>query len=97
MTAAHRRLQQNRRRRKFLVRPRVFGDRSNPLETLEEFEIYQRYRYRSDSINFIVDSVYDQLITDTKMNNQMAPPLHVLLFLRFVATGVDLRLIGDSF
>lgn len=69
MAAAYRRLQRNRWRRNILVRPRVFRYRSNPLdqlETIEEFEIYQRYRFCPDTINFIVNGVNDQLIADTK-------------------------------
>lgn len=96
MAAVHRRLARNRRRRHVLVRPRVFRDRSNPLESLDDFEIYQRYRFRPDTIHFLVNGVSDQLVTATKRNSPVPPLLQVLLFLRFVATGAHLRLIGDS-
>lgn len=96
MAAVHRRLARNRRRRYILVRPRVFRDRSNPLESLDDSEIYQRYRFRPDTIHFLVNGVSDQLVTATKRNSPVPPLLQVLLFLRFVATGAHLRLIGDS-
>lgn len=96
MAAVHRRIARNRRRRYVLGRPRVFRDRSNPLESLDDFEIYQRYRFRPDTIHFLVNGVLNQLETATKRNSPVPSLLQVLLFLRFVATGAHLRLIGDS-
>nr|XP_034324835.1 putative nuclease HARBI1 [Crassostrea gigas] len=55
-----------------------------------------RYRFRPDTIHFLVNGVSDQLVTATKRNSPVPPLLQVLLFLRFVATGAHLRLIGDS-
>ncbi|XP_062600943.1 uncharacterized protein LOC134262567 [Saccostrea cucullata] len=89
-----------RRRRRLnravLRRPRVFRDLSNPLESLEEEEIFQRYRFSPTSILFIVNGVHDHLQRDTARNRPIPPLIQVLLFLRFVATGAHLRLIGDS-
>lgn len=66
------------------------------MESLEEFEVCQRYRFRPDTINFIVNGVYDQLITDTKRKSPVPPLLQVLLFLWRVTSGAHLRLIRDS-
>ncbi|XP_062587844.1 uncharacterized protein LOC134249523, partial [Saccostrea cucullata] len=95
MAAVHRR-RRRFRRQNALPRPRVFRDRSNPLETLEEEEIFQRYRFRPATINFLVNGLHMELKTDTNRNSPISPLFQVLLFLRFVATGAHLRLVGDS-
>ncbi|XP_061170345.1 putative nuclease HARBI1 [Saccostrea echinata] len=92
-------IQRRRRRRQNLLvlrRPRVFRDLSNPLESLEEEEFFQRYRFSPGSILYIVNGVSDDLQADTARNRPIPPLIQVLLFLRFVATGAHLRLIGDS-
>ncbi|XP_061185188.1 uncharacterized protein LOC133193243 [Saccostrea echinata] len=96
MAALHRRLRRNHRRRVGLPRPRVFRDRGNPLEMLEEDEIFQRYRFRPATTHFLVNGLHQELTTDTNRNKPISPLLQVLLFLRFVATGAHLRLVGDS-
>ena len=88
----HRRRRQNR----VLRRPRVFRDLSNPLENLEEDEIYQRYRFSPASIYFILGGIHDRVESDTARNRAIPPLIKLLLFLRYVATGAHLRLIGDS-
>ncbi|XP_062619673.1 putative nuclease HARBI1 [Saccostrea cucullata] len=93
MAAAHRR----RNRRPFaLPRPRVFRDRLNLLESLEEDEVYQRYIFRPASIVFITNGLSNTLSRDTQRNQAIPPLLQVLVFLRFIATGAHLRLVGDS-
>ena len=88
----HRRRRQNR----VLRRPRVFRDLSNPLENLEEDEIYQRYRFSPASIYFILGGIHDRVESDTARNRAIPPLIKLLLFLRYVATGAHLCLIGDS-
>ena len=91
-------VRRRRRRRQNAVpmrRPRVFRDLSNPLESLDEEEVYQRYRFSTETILFIVDGVNNILETDTARNRPIPPLIQVLLFLRFVATGAHLRLVGD--
>ncbi|XP_062602379.1 uncharacterized protein LOC134264089 [Saccostrea cucullata] len=95
MATAHRVLRRNRRRF-ILPRPRVFRDRLNPLESLEEDEVYQRYRFRPASIIFITNGLSNTLSRDTGRNQAIPPLLQVLVFLRFIATGAHLRLVGDS-
>lgn len=92
-------IRRRRRRRQNAIplrRPRVFRDLSNPLESLDEEEVYDRYRFSPETILFIVHGVSGILQSDTARNRPIPPLVQVLLFLRFVATGAHLRLVGDS-
>jgi hypothetical protein len=66
------------------------------LDSLEEDEVFQRYRFSPASIYFILDGIHDRIESDTARNRAIPSLLKLLLFLRFVATGAHLRLIGDS-
>lgn len=88
---AVRRMIQNRQ----LRRPRVFRDRSNPLEDLEEEEIFERYRFRPETILYLIGLLPD-LSRPTRRNCPLPPLLQVLLCLRFLASGAMHLLIGDS-
>lgn len=96
MAAMVRRRRRRRQNLPVLRRSRVFRDLSNPLESLEEEEIFQRYRFTPANIYFIIDGIGERLQSDTARNRAIPPLIKVLLFLRFVATGAHLRLIGDS-
>ncbi|XP_048781336.2 putative nuclease HARBI1 [Ostrea edulis] len=94
--AAHRRiyrrlLLQNEQQR----RPRLFRDRSNPLEVFEEDEIFDRYRFRPQTIYYIL-SLLPNLRHPTKRNNPLPPLLQLLVCLRYLSTGTIHLLIGDS-
>ena len=76
-------------------RPRYFRDRSNPLEDLEADEVFERYRFRPDTVMFIL-GLLPNLQRKTQRNHPLTPLLQVLLCLRFLATGAIHLLIGDS-
>ncbi|XP_061196794.1 uncharacterized protein LOC133205068 [Saccostrea echinata] len=76
--------------------PRRLQDRSNPLESLTEEEIFMRYRFRSATIFFICSLIENQLEHLTKRSSALPPLFQVLLALRFFATGAFYQLIGDS-
>ena len=78
-----------------LRRPRVFRDRSNPLEDLEEEEIFERYRFRPETILYLIGLLPD-LSRPTRRNCPLPPLLQILLCLRFLASGAMHLLIGDS-
>ena len=89
-------VRQTRRRRRDLVRrPRYFKDRSNPLEDLEEEEVFSRYRFRPETIYYILRLLPD-LSAPTKRNSPLTPLLQLLTCLRFLATGSMHLLVGDS-
>lgn len=96
MAAVIRRRRRKRQNLVLLRRPRVFRDLNNPLESLEEEEVFQRYRFSQGSILFILDGIVDLLQADTARNRPIPPLIQVLLFLRFIATGAHLRLVGHS-
>ncbi|XP_052087470.1 putative nuclease HARBI1 isoform X1 [Mytilus californianus] len=97
MAAVHvRRLRNRHRRRRNLPRPRVFRDRLNPLESLDDEELFDKYRFRRPTITFILNGIHNFLHRETRRNFALSPVIQLLLFLRFVATGTHLSLVGDS-
>ena len=75
--------------------PRVFKDRSNPLEDLSSDEVFRRYRFRPETILFLM-SLLPSLNSKTKRNCAVPPLLQLLVTLRYLATGSMHLLIGDS-
>ena len=93
MPAARRLLRRDRRRRRG-PRPRYFADRSNPLETLSDEEVFSRYRFRPDTNLFITSLIVEPLQRSFR-NHGLSPLLSVLTCLRFLATGCFYREVGD--
>lgn len=57
MAAVIRRRRRKRQNLVLLRRPKVFGDLNNPLESLEEEEVFQRYRFHKEvSSSFWMES-----------------------------------------
>lgn len=81
--AGTRRLQHRRRRN--LGVPWRIQDRFNPLEGLNDNEMFERYRFFHATIFFIVDSLKDNQFT-SRRNNPFAPFHQVLVSLKFYAT-----------
>ena len=77
-------------------RPRLFRDRSNPLETLEEDEVFERFQFHPQTIMYLI-GLLPNLAHPTKRNNPLPPLIQVLLCLRYLATDAIHLLIGDSF
>ena len=94
MASASRRIIERRRRRQ-LHRPRVFKDRSNPLEDLEEDEVFNRYRFRPQSIVVLLALLLN-IARSTGRNHPLPPLLQLLACFRFLATGAIHLLVGDS-
>ena len=63
-------------------RPRLFQDRTNPLEYLSEDEVYNRFRFRPDTIVYIL-KILPNLASDTYRNSPLPALLQVLVCLRF--------------
>ncbi|XP_062580326.1 putative nuclease HARBI1 [Saccostrea cucullata] len=75
---------------------RIVHDRTNPMESLSEDEIFQRYRFRSATIFYICGLIAEGLAHQTQRSCPLPPLLQVLVALRFFATGSFYQLIGDS-
>ncbi|XP_062588274.1 putative nuclease HARBI1 [Saccostrea cucullata] len=97
--AAHRRHKRRRRRQMRRIRrisKRVIRDRMNPLEIYSEDEIFDRYRFRTPTILYILDKISPAIMHNTTKNSALPPILQILTCLRFLATGAFHRLVGDS-
>lgn len=83
-------IRQNRRQRQFRHRDMHFGD-------FTDAEIFQRYRFRRQTIIYIVGVLTRYLEWGTRRNHSLSPLVQVLVALRFFATGSLMRLVGDTF
>ncbi|XP_062605623.1 putative nuclease HARBI1 [Saccostrea cucullata] len=92
--AVRRCLRRRRRRRNLIIRR--LNDRSNPLEALNEAEVFDRYRFVPETIMFIVGLIQDQLLYNSQRNNPLTPLYQVLVALRFYATGSFYLTLGDT-
>ena len=69
-------------------RPRQYRLRESPLmDVYTDGEIRDRFRFRRDSINFITNLVYNDLVRPTKRNHALTVETQVLIALRFFACG----------
>ncbi|XP_052258075.1 putative nuclease HARBI1 [Dreissena polymorpha] len=94
MAAAHRNLRRCRNNRRLRVE-RVFLDRTNPLEIYRDVELYKRFRFTRDTLQFICEICFD---VERHTNRSLPIPvaLSVCTYLRYVASG-DLQLtVADS-
>ena len=94
--AAMQRRRRRRMMRKNLITKRLV-DRENPLEYMTSEELFLRFRFRADTILFIVSLVFDKLHRNCRRSNPLPPLTQVLVTLRFVATGSFYSLIADSY
>ena len=80
---AHRiRHQQNPRRN------RVFRDKTNPLDFYEDFQLFERFRYRRHQLLEIIDDFRDELTHHFHQQGSISPEMQVLVALRFFCNGV---------
>ena len=77
--------------RRDLRRQRVFSDRQNPLDF-----IIHRYCLDIQSIICIIDLVEESLERPTKRSGSLPASLQVFAALRFLASGTQQRVIGDT-
>ena len=91
------RRQRHRRRYRQRVAHNRLVDRENPLEMMPETEIFKRFRFRPDTIIFIVGLLEPILKRETLRSCALTPLLQVLVTLRFLATGGFYSLIADTF
>ena len=82
-------------------RQRIAHDRlvykENLLEVMPATDIYQIYRFRLDSVSFIVNLLVLFLQRETLRSCILIPVLQVLLTLRFLATGGFFSFDADTF
>ena len=70
-----------------LRRERIFRDRTNPLDSFTDEEIYRGYRFTRTGICHLTDTFGALLSRKTRRNRPLPPSLQILVTLRFYATG----------
>ena len=83
------------RRERRLPRPLVFRDRTNPLEDMEPEEVFEIYRFKPETIPFLVEILHADLARPTRRNSALTPLIQILVALRFLATGSFYILVGE--
>ena len=66
---------------------RVYRDRSNPFEDLNETKFRERYRMTKETARDLIDILAPDIQRDTARGHALPPYLTVLTALRFYATG----------
>ncbi|XP_041355541.1 uncharacterized protein LOC121373154 [Gigantopelta aegis] len=83
--------------RNVIVRkPRIFKDRSNPLEDMSAECVFQRFRFLPATIMYITGLLAVPLERRTLRNVSIPPLNQVLICLRFLACGSNQMLLGDA-
>ena len=77
-------------------RQRLFKDRTNPLEYLDDEQLLQKYRFNRGGILFIVEVLTDRLGRATNRCNAIPVLLQVLASLYYMACGSFQRVVADS-
>ena len=72
------------------------ADYGNPLEALSGAEVYQRYRFRPETIIYIVGIVQDVIVRPTKRSCALPPVIMVLAALRLLACGSFYQVVSDT-
>ena len=72
-------------------------DRFNPLEDYNDEAFRLRFRLRKDSVNDVVQILEKDLQHQTRRGLLLTPMQQVRIALRFYATGIFQRVIGDLF
>ena len=86
----------DRNRNRRLVRPRVFRDRTHPLDMYDDEEIRRRYRLTRQLIMSLHDIIGPGLEPDTNRNHAVPAILQLFTALRYYATGTFQNVVGDN-
>lgn len=75
---------------------RRFRDRINPLDNLNDREMYKQYRFTRAGCMKIIDLLHNDLVPATQRNHAIPPSLQVFTALKFYATGSLLTCAGND-
>jgi len=78
-----------------LPKPRVFRDRTQPLDSLDDDELISRYRLNRQCIVDLCDLLASDLERCTNRSSALSVSTQVLVALRYFATGSFQRVDGD--
>jgi len=76
-------------------KPRVFRDRTQPLDCMTDDELISRYRLPRESIIELIDTLTPDLKHPSMRSNALPVSTQVLVSLQFYATGSMQRVTGD--
>jgi len=79
------------------MRERRFRQQEFSLDEFSDEELRSRYRFGSQSIEYLTEIIGDDLQRQTKRNHAITPTLQILVALRFLASGSFLQVIDDTF
>jgi len=71
------------RMRPNLRRDRIFRDRRNPLDFMDDDELYKAYRFRRHELLMICDEVADDLTFDAPRKGSLLPIMQVISIIFF--------------
>ena len=78
-------------------RNRVVRERFNPLQELDDEELYSRYRFRRPDILRIVDLLRNDLEYGNRRRDTLSAEMQVLIALRFYASSASFQnVLGDT-
>ena len=80
--------------KKNLRKQRIFKDRYNPLEELNEEQFIQLYRIKKETASFLLRSGIGR-IRATGMNRSLPPAIQRCLTLNILSTGITFRKTGE--
>ena len=77
-------------------RERVFRDRIDPLDNLNDEELYTKYRFSRNGILFLTDLINNDIRNISERSHAIPSHIKVLTALNFLANGCFQRVTGDS-
>ena len=77
-------------------RPRIFRDRGNPLDALNNEEFRQRFRMTTPMFFELVNSVQFNLKYDTKRNHALTTAQQLMIALPFLPVAHFSKLLGTQ-
>ena len=81
--------------RRRIHKPRVFRDRTQPLDSLDDDDLIRRYRLPRQCIIELIDLLHNDLQHPSMRSNALSVSTQVLVALQFYATGTMQRVTGD--
>lgn len=89
-------LNRQRQRQRQQQIPRLFRDRTNPLDYMTDTQIVHNYRLDRESIYELCHELEAELARPTRRVHALPVSLQVMIALRYLASGSYMNVIGDA-
>ena len=83
--------------RRRLTSERVFRDRKNPLDFLNDEDLYKAFRFHRNELLALCDELSADIEYISNRRGALLPVMQLLIALRFYATGTFQAVIGEMF